>query len=205
MVKISLVSQMYEKTNKQTKTLIKDVPRSMILSCCISYILHQINNYYTLLYAVCTVWYLGHDDVGCYKGNFSKPIRSLEGTDPILDGSYHSRECPIAKCAVVAIRAGYRIFAVQDGGRCVASATAPQTFNSSGESNECNADGEGGQGANQVYIIKGNQIIMFALILYMCQGECTECKGLINATGWSGFLFGNPLLRWVGRGGGGHL
>ena len=48
------------------------------------------------------------------------------------------------------------MFAVQDGGRCAASATAPQTFNSSRESDECNAYGEGGQGANQVYIIKGN-------------------------------------------------
>ena len=155
---------------------------------------------------MCTVWYLGHDNAGCYKGNFSKPIRSLEETDPILDGSYHSRDSPIAKCAVAAIRAGYRMFAVQDGGRCVASATAPQTFNSSGESNECNADGEGGPDTNQVYIIKGNQIIMFALILAICQHECTECKGRIDATVGIGFLFGNPLLRWVGGGGGGaHL
>ena len=147
--------------------------------------IHQINNYDTLP-DVCTVWYLGHDDVGCYKGNIHSPIRSLEGTDPILDGSHHSRESPVATCAVAAIRAGYRMFAVQDGGRCMASATAPQTFNSSGESNECNADGEGGQGANQVYIIKGNQIIMFALILSMCQDECTECKALQNGGGAGG-------------------
>ena len=85
----------------------------------------------------------------------------MEGTDPILDGSdYHSRESPIAKCAVAAIRAGYRMFAVHGGGRCVASATAPQTFNSTGESKKCQADGEGGPGANQVYIIKGNQIML---------------------------------------------
>ena len=135
------------------------------------------------------VWYLGHDNVGCYKGNSNYPIRSLEGTDPILDGSYHSREIPIAKCAVAAIRAGYMIFAVQDGGRCVASATAPQTFNSSGESDDCNVDGEGGPDAYQVYRIKGNQTIMLALILSMCQDECTECKGLIDATVGMGFRF----------------
>ena len=149
----------------------------------------KINNYDTLL-DVCIVWYLGHDNVGCYKGNSNYPIRSLEGTDPILDGSYHSREIPIAKCAVAAIRAGYRMFAVQDGGRCVASATAPQTFNSSGESDaDCNVDGEGGPDAYQVYRIKGNQTIMLALILSMCQDECTECKGLIDATVGMGFRF----------------
>ena len=157
----------------------------------------QINNYDTLL-DVCIVRYLGHDNVGCYKGNLKKPIRSSEGTDPILDRNYHSRESPIAKCAVAAIRAGYRMFAVQDGGRCVASATAPQTFNSSGESNNCQADGEGGPDANQVYIIKGNQIIMFALILSMCQDKCTECKGLIDAT----VGIGIPHFK-IGWGGGG--
>ena len=134
--------------------------------------------------------------MGCYRGYSNYPIRSLEGTDPILDGSYHSRESPIAKCAVAAIRACYRMFAVQDGGRCVASATAPQTFNSSGESNNCQADGEGGPDANQVYIIKGNQIIMLTLILSICQHECTECKGLIDAT--VGIGTPPPISRWGG-------
>ena len=171
-------------TNKQTKRKRKKSKMFRIPWFChvvpVIFI-HQINNYDTLLYA-CTVWYLEHDNVGCYKGNVYSPIRSLEGTDPILDGSYNYRESPVAKCAVAAIRAGYRMFAVQDGGRCVASATAPQTFNSSGESDDCNVDGEGGQGANQVYRIKGNQTIMLGLILSMCQDECTECKGLIDAT-----------------------
>ena len=79
----------------------------------------------------------------------------MEGKDPILDGSYGSRKNPITKCAVAAQRAGYRMFAVQNGGWCVASATAPQTYDKYGKSSDCKDDGEGGPWANQVYYIEG--------------------------------------------------
>jgi len=75
----------------------------------------------------------------------------LEGQDSILDGSYPDRVAPIAKCAVAAMRRGYRMFAVQAGGWCAASATAPLTFNKYGKSTSCSSDGEGGPWANEVY------------------------------------------------------
>jgi len=75
----------------------------------------------------------------------------LEGADAILDGSYPSRKSPIAKCAVAAMRKGYSMFAVQNGGWCAASATAPRTFDKYGKSTACRSDGKGGGGANQVY------------------------------------------------------
>ena len=53
------------------------------------------------------------------------------------------------------MRAGASMFAVQNGGQCFASLTAPQTFHKYGKSAACNADGEGGTWANQVYVIKG--------------------------------------------------
>ena len=56
------------------------------------------------------------------------------------------------------MRAGYSMFAVQNGGLCVASATAPQTFDKYGKSTACNADGEGGPSSNRVYLIKGEII-----------------------------------------------
>ena len=102
------------------------------------------------------VYSLGHDVVGCYQDNRSRAIRTLERNDSILDGPYSPRTSPIAKCAVAAMRAGYSMFAVQDGGWCAASATAPQTYDKYGESTACAADGEGGLWANQVYAIKGN-------------------------------------------------
>ena len=73
--------------------------------------------------------------------------------DPILDRQYKVRKNAIAKCAVAAIRAGYRMFGVQDGGWCASSASAPQTFDKYGQSNDCGADGEGGPWANHVYTV----------------------------------------------------
>ena len=81
-----------------------------------------------------------------------------------MDGSYSSRLNPIAKCAVAAMRAGYSMFAVQDGGKCAASATAPQTFDKFGKSTACKADGEGGPSTNQVYLFKGETIKLKQLL-----------------------------------------
>ena len=80
--------------------------------------------------------------MGCYRDTSSRAIRSLEGSDAILDGSYSSRVNPIAKCTVAAMKAGYSMFAVQNGGWCAAGATAPRTFNMYEKSTACTADGE---------------------------------------------------------------
>ena len=97
----------------------------------------------------------GYETVGCYKDTANRAIQILEGKDPVLDGSYSSRKNPIAKCAVAAMRAGHSMFAVQNGGQCFGSATAPQTFDKYGKSTACKLDGEGGFWANQVYVIGG--------------------------------------------------
>ena len=73
--------------------------------------------------------------------------------DPILDGEFGVRKNAIAKCAVAAIRAVYSMFGLQASGACVSSASAPQTFDKYGESNDCGADGEGGPWANHVYTV----------------------------------------------------
>ena len=78
---------------------------------------------------------LGFETIGCYRDSPNpRAIQPLEGKDPILDGSCSSRKNPITKCAVAAMRAGYSMFAVQYGGWCAASATAPKTFVTSMES-----------------------------------------------------------------------
>ena len=97
----------------------------------------------------------GYDEVGCYKDTDNPAIPTLEGKDSILDGSYSSRTNPIAKCAVAAMRAGYRMFAVQNGGWCAASATALETYDKYGKSTACKGDGEGGPWANRVYELEG--------------------------------------------------
>ena len=105
-----------------------------------------------LLFVCCSP---GYNEVGCYKDTGNRAIPTLEGEDSILDGSYSSRTNPIAKCAVAAMRAGYRTFAVQNGGWCAASASAPQTYDKYGKSTACKGDGEGGPWANQVYELEG--------------------------------------------------
>ena len=99
--------------------------------------------------------YSGYESIGCYRDTGNRAILPLEGKDSILDGRYWTRKNPIAKCAAAARRAGYSMFAVQNGGWCAASATAGKTFNKYGKSTACGSDGEGGPWANQVYVIKG--------------------------------------------------
>ena len=79
----------------------------------------------------------------------------MEGQDPLLKDSYDSRQNPIHKCYLAALKRGHQVFAVQDGGQCFSDPTARQTYNTLGPSNDCKADGEGGPGANQVYNITG--------------------------------------------------
>ena len=107
---------------------------------------------------------LGYVPVGCYKDTLNRLIQIIEGTDSILDGSYSFRTEPVAKCALAALRAGYSMFALQNGGQCAASATAPQTFDKYGKSTACKSDGEGGPSANQVYLIKGETIKLINFI-----------------------------------------
>ena len=99
--------------------------------------------------------YSGYESIGCYRDTTNRAILPLEGKDSILDGRYWTRKNPIAKCAAAARRAGYSMFAVQNGGWCAASATAGKTFDKYGKSTACGSDGEGGPWANQVYVIKG--------------------------------------------------
>jgi len=86
-----------------------------------------------------------------------------------LDGSYGNREDPINKCYRVAKKRGFRLFAVQHGGWCAGSASAPQTFDKYGTSTACKSDGEGGDWANQVYLIKGK---LDGHYIYRCTHLC---------------------------------
>lgn len=102
---------------------------------------------------------LGYVPLGCYRDTANRAIPQLEGKAPILDGLYWNRANPISKCAVAAMKRGFKMFAVQNGGWCAASATAPKTYDKYGKSSACKNDGEGGGWANQVYLTKGTAVI----------------------------------------------
>ena len=84
--------------------------------------------------------------MGCFKDEAKRAILSLEGTNPVLDGPYRTRDNADKKC--------YKVFAVQDGGQCMSSVTAETTYNQYGESTACAANGKGGPMANNVYQIQ---------------------------------------------------
>ena len=93
--------------------------------------------------------------MGCWEDRVERAISPLEGQDQILDGSYKNRKDAIHKCFLAANRRGFQVFAVQDGGWCVSSATAAETYSKYGEANGC-AGGKGASGTNDVYRIKGD-------------------------------------------------
>jgi len=95
--------------------------------------------------------------IGCYAEKSSAPaIPSLEGKDVLLDGDPETREDAIQKCARVALKRGFVYFAIQDGGRCLSSLTAQDTYSKYGLSSDCQS-GKGGKMANDVY-----EVVMFS-------------------------------------------
>jgi len=95
--------------------------------------------------------------IGCYADKSSAPaVSSLEGKDVLLDGDLKTREDAEQKCARVALKRGYVYFAIQDGGRCLSSLTAQDTYSKYGLSTDCQG-GKGGNLASDVY-----EVIMFS-------------------------------------------
>ena len=91
--------------------------------------------------------------MGCFKDKDERAIPKL--IDPILDGHYKERKNALEKCFKAALKRGFQVFALQNGGWCASSATASETYDTYGRSDACKADGEGGPWANQVYVIIG--------------------------------------------------
>ena len=82
-------------------------------------------------------------------------MKSLENNDPILDGDYTTREISVLKCLNAARRKGNKMFALNNGGECLSSASAHLDVETTyEESDEC-VNGKGGVNAMDVYIIPG--------------------------------------------------
>ena len=80
----------------------------------------------------------------------------LEGEDPdVLDGDYKLRADAIEKCALVALKIGYIVFAIHDGGSCLVSESVDPTFNKYGILQDCKSDGKGASEASHVYLTSG--------------------------------------------------
>ena len=78
----------------------------------------------------------------------------MDGRYPIVKGYYRKRKEAIKRCALVALRFGYRAFAVQHQGWCATGPRAHVTYGKYGRSNRCR-NGKGGPWANDVYRVYG--------------------------------------------------
>ncbi|XP_078364951.1 uncharacterized protein LOC144649338 [Oculina patagonica] len=96
-----------------------------------------------------------YSSVGCYinPDSWYRRIPSLEGQDPRLDGNYKLRENAIEKCALVSKERGYKVFAIQDGGKCLSSSTAHKSFMTGSPTGWCEGNGRGSAWFNHFYVI----------------------------------------------------
>ena len=92
--------------------------------------------------------------IGCFKDTSRRAIPQLDGKSPLLKGNYQRRKTAIEKCAYTAIRYGYAVFGVQNGGQCFSGPRAHRTYAKYGRSNRCR-NGKGGPWANDVYRVIG--------------------------------------------------
>ena len=108
-----------------------------------------------------------YESVGCYE---DKRERAIENATPLgydLFGYYINKMkgSEIQKCALYAKLIGYKVFAIQNGGECLTSATAHKTYSKYGESRVCKGDGKGGPFANQVYRLSERKGILFYVVV----------------------------------------
>ena len=97
-----------------------------------------------------------YKNLGCWhEDERSKSLMSLEGSDDILMDSYKSRRNAIAKCAMVARKRNFKVFALHDGGECRSGHSTQNIYQSHGRSHGCHK-GVGDLVSNHVYHIKEN-------------------------------------------------
>ena len=96
--------------------------------------------------------------IGCFRDTGRRAISTLEGRSRLLKGNYQRRLYAFQKCASAALRRGWRMFALQNGGWCASSRRAHLTFARYGRSNKCRR-GKGGPWANNVYVLRGMDIM----------------------------------------------
>ncbi|XP_078364950.1 uncharacterized protein LOC144649337 [Oculina patagonica] len=138
-----------------------------------------------------------YESLGCYRDKPERSISSMEGRDIFLKDSYSQRNDSIQKCAVAAKVRGYKTFAIQDGGMCVGSPRAQETFGKYGKSQGCKNDGKGGPWANQVYNLTGTMEDILSSVYYTKLGcfNDTQARTIPSLEGQDPVLDGNYTQR----------
>lgn len=103
--------------------------------------------------------------LGCFKDTGRRAIPGVDGRYPIVRGYYRRRKDAIRRCALVALRFGYRVFAVQHQGWCATGPKAHLTYRKYGRTNRCR-NGKGGPWANDVYAVTGKMEVRVTLSMH---------------------------------------
>lgn len=112
-----------------------------------------------------------YESVGCYEDRGERAIENAASLEYYPFGYsiyYFMKGNEIQKCALFAKLIGYKVFAIQNGGECLTSATAHKTYSKYGESQVCKGDGKGGPFANQVYRLSERKGILFYVLCCCC-------------------------------------
>ena len=92
--------------------------------------------------------------LGCYRDTGRRAIPQMDGRSILVKDYYRRRADAILKCALVAMKHLWPVFAVQHQGWCATGVRAHMTYRKYGRSNRCR-NGKGGPWANDVYRISG--------------------------------------------------
>ncbi|XP_046840575.1 complement component C7-like [Xenia sp. Carnegie-2017] len=76
-----------------------------------------------------------------------------------MDGHGEARTNALMKCAEAALDMKMKIFALQNGGECMAEEDGERKYDHFGMSNLCHGDGLGGPYVNEVYRFLGNNVV----------------------------------------------
>ena len=102
-------------------------------------------------------------DLGCWVENLThRAMPTLEDRGILaLNGPYRERTDAIRKCGLAAHEAGYTVFALQHGGYCTSDGDGIFNYYKYGESEACEGDGKGGDGALRVYQFKPGTVEIY--------------------------------------------
>ncbi|XP_078495868.1 uncharacterized protein LOC144742508 [Ciona intestinalis] len=101
-------------------------------------------------------------DLGCWYHRNNEPVPHIENSVPELSGPFQNRVNAFEKCKNAAKMFGYKVFGLKNGGKCISSATAGETYMQRGTASTCQSDGLGGlYGAHYYELIVKGDIIQY--------------------------------------------
>ena len=81
------------------------------------------------------------ESLGCWRDAWSRSLPTLEGEHYLLmDPNYKGRRHALFKCARAALDKGYKLFGIENGGQCFASAGGDKRYHKYGASKDCKGE-----------------------------------------------------------------